>query len=64
MSTTTRKKDGRASNGAEDRGLTEDSQLVRGPAELLEAMREHARKNGQKINAVWRKAAEEFLSRQ
>ncbi len=57
-------KDGRANNGAEDRGLTEDSQLVRGPKELIEAMRAHAKANGQPIGSVWRKAAEEFLARQ
>lgn len=58
------KKDGRANNGAEPRGLTEDSQLVRGPKALLEAMRQRAKDNGQSISVVWRKAAEEFLSRQ
>lgn len=61
--TKTKKADGRAKNGAPDRGLTEDSQLIRGPADLIERMRELARGNGQPISFVWRKAAEEFLKR-
>ena len=61
--TTKKAKDGRANNGAESRGLTEDSQLIRGPADLIERMREVARGNGQAISFVWRQAAEEFLKR-
>jgi hypothetical protein len=59
-----KKKDGRVNNGPEDRGLTEDSQLVRGPKALLEMMRKLARERGAKISELWRQAAEEFLSRQ
>jgi len=57
-----KKKDGRANNGSESKGLGEDAVLVRGPAALLEAMRQHAERNGQPASYVWRKAAELFLS--
>ena len=63
MATKKTKTDGRAKNGAEDRGLTEDSQLVRGPAELIGAMRELATKNGQTVSHVWREAAQQYLER-
>lgn len=58
----THKKDGRANNGAENRGLSEASYLVRGPKELLEAMAERAKALGIKQAEAWRTAAEEFLA--
>jgi hypothetical protein len=58
---TKKKSDGRRNNGAEGQGLTEDAQLVRGPAVLIEAMRERARANGQAVSFVWRQAAEAWL---
>lgn len=48
--------------GAPDRGLGEDAQLVRGPKELIEAMRERAAKDGQTVSVAWRRAAEAYLS--
>lgn len=54
--------DGRANNGSVSQGLSEDAVLVRGPASLLQAMRDHAKANGQPASYVWRKAAELFLS--
>lgn len=59
---TKKKIDGRKANvGAPDRGLTQDSVLVRGPAELIAAMREHSSKTGIPASTLWRKAAEAFL---
>ena len=58
------KKDGRTSNGAEDRGLTEDQQLVRGPRELIDGMRKLAERTKIPVATLWRQAAEEFLKRQ
>jgi hypothetical protein len=51
----------RANNGAEDKGLTEDAQIVRGPAKLLTSMRALATKRGVKISELWRRAAAAFL---
>lgn len=54
---------GRANNGPEDRGLTQDSQIVRGPHALLQAMRVRAERDGVKISDAWRAAAELYLRR-
>lgn len=42
--------------------VTEDSQLVRGPKALIEAMRILAEARGQSISYVWRQAAERYLT--
>lgn len=58
---TKKKADGRRNNGAESRGLTEDKQLVRGPREVIEAMRARAKADNTTISDAWRKAAEAYL---
>jgi hypothetical protein len=57
------KLDQRVNNGAVSRGLTEDGQLIKGPKDLIEAMRVRARADGQTISAAWRRAAELYLGR-
>lgn len=59
----TKKKDGRESNGAPNRGLGEASYLVRGTAELFEAMRARAEAEDWSLADTWRRAATEFLAR-
>jgi hypothetical protein len=51
----------RRDNGPEDQGLGQDSQIVRGPKALLEAMRKRAELDGQKVAEAWRRAAELYL---
>lgn len=61
-----RAKDGRligarAENGSAGSGLTEATQIVRGPAALLEAMQKIAGRDGRSISSVWRTAARAFV---
>lgn len=56
---TRKPKDGRRKNGSER--VNEDAQLIRGPAELMQAMRERAERDGQLISVAWRRAAEAYL---
>lgn len=51
----------RAENGSEDRGLTEATQIVRGPSKLIDGMRALAEKTGVPIAEHWRRAAEFYL---
>jgi hypothetical protein len=52
----------RKNNGAEDRGLSEESIFFRLPAELKTAMAERAKRDGQSISVAWRRAAEFYLA--
>lgn len=49
--------------GPISRGLSEDKQLVRGPATLLDAMRERALSQGRGVAELWREAAWQWLGR-
>lgn len=55
--------DGRKNNGAKSRGLMEATTLIRGPAELFDAMRAFAKANGHSLAWVWRQAAAEYLAK-
>lgn len=51
----------RKNNGPEDKGISGDTQLIRGRPELLDAMREKARLEGISVSVAWRRAAIMFL---
>ena len=53
-----KKTDGRKTNGRPNTGLTEAQVLVKGPAELLEAVEAYAVKHKISTRQAWRLAAE------
>lgn len=52
----------RSENGRPDTGMTEATQLVRGPEALISAMRARAKAEGVPLVVLWRRAAERLLN--